>query len=34
VQKGVRQVTIDGKILDGNVLPILTGEHTVEVLMG
>ena len=35
VEKGVRQITVDGKRIDGNVLPIFNGgEHNVEVVMG
>ena len=36
VQKGVRSVTVDGKPLEGNVLPVLGegAKHIVEVVMG
>jgi len=33
--KGVKSVTVDGKKLEGNLVPVLgAGEHVVEVLMG
>lgn len=32
-QKGVKQITIDGKTVEGNIVPVTTGEHTVEVIM-
>jgi cellobiose phosphorylase len=32
-QKGVKQITIDGKPVEGNIVPVTTGEHTVEVIM-
>ena len=36
VQKGVRSVTVDGKPIEGNVLPVLEAgtKHIVEVIMG
>jgi len=36
VSKGVKQITLDGKALKGNILPILSDEktHTVRVVMG
>jgi len=36
VCKGVKSVTVDGKAIDGNVLPVFPegGVHTVEVVMG
>lgn len=34
VQKGVKQITVDGKPLIGNVVPVLEGRHEVEVIMG
>jgi cellobiose phosphorylase len=34
VQKGVREITMNGKPMVGNILPILPGEHTVDVVMG
>ncbi len=35
VSKGVKSVTVDGKRIEGNLVPILSaGEHTVEVAMG
>ena len=35
VCKGVKSVTVDGKAIDGNVLPTFTdGTHKVEVVMG
>jgi len=35
VSKGVKSVTVDGKAVDGNIVPIFTeGAHTVEVVMG
>lgn len=32
--KGVKQITLNGKALEGNKVPLLYGEHTVEVEMG
>jgi cellobiose phosphorylase len=32
-QKGVREITVDGKRIDGNVIPATTGKHVVEVVM-
>lgn len=36
VQKGIKSVTVDGKLIDGNVLPVFEKgtTHKVEVLMG
>ncbi len=36
VNRGVRQVTLDGKVLPGNEIPLLGDgrQHQVEVLMG
>jgi len=34
VEKGVKSVTIDGKEIDGNILPISNGTHKVVVTMG
>ena len=34
VQHGVRQVKVDGKPIDGNLVPVMEGRHDVEVLMG
>ena len=36
VEKGVKIVTVDGKTIDGNVLPVFNDgkEHQVEVVMG
>jgi cellobiose phosphorylase len=31
--KGVKQITVDGKVIDGNVVPHSAGKHTVEVIM-
>ena len=32
-QKGVKQITIDGQKIDGQVVPYAAGKHTVEVVM-
>ena len=32
-QKGVREIMVDGKRIDGNVIPAKTGKHVVEVVM-
>ena len=32
-QKGVREITVDGKRIDGNVIPATKGKHVVEVVM-
>ena len=32
-QKGVKQITVDGKPVDGTVVPCMGGQHTVEVEM-
>ncbi len=34
VQKGVKQITVDGKAVSGNVVPFAPGTHKVEVVMG
>ena len=34
VQHGVRQVKVDGRPIDGNLVPVVEGRHDVEVLMG
>lgn len=34
VCKGIKQITIDGKAVSGNVIPFAEGSHTVEVVMG
>ena len=35
VCKGVKTLTVDGKAVAGNVIPVLgAGEHTVEVVLG
>lgn len=34
VCKGVKSVVIDGKAIDGNLIPPMQGRHTVEVIMG
>jgi len=34
VEKGVRSITVDGKPLNGNIVPAQPGSHTVEVIMG
>jgi cellobiose phosphorylase len=34
VCKGVKQLSVDGKVINGSLVPVLTGEHTVDVLMG
>ena len=34
VQHGVRQVKVDGRPIDGNLVPVMEGSHDVEVLMG
>ena len=34
VQHGVRQVKVDGRPIDGNLVPVMEGRHDVEVLMG
>ena len=35
VCKGVKSMTVDGKAVDGNVIPVMDGgEHTVEVVLG
>ena len=34
VQKGVKSITMDGKPVEGNVVPATEGKHTVEVVMG
>ena len=31
-QSGIRQMTVDGVAVDGNVIPYAPGEHTVEVV--
>ena len=31
--KGVRQITMDGKPIEGQVIPATPGRHTVEVVM-
>ncbi len=32
-ERGVRAITVDGKAIEGNVVPATAGEHTVEVVM-
>ena len=32
-QKGVKSITLDGKPVDGTVIPYAAGKHTVEVTM-
>ena len=32
-QKGVKSITLDGKPVDGTVIPYSAGKHTVEVTM-
>ncbi|MDA8416744.1 MAG: hypothetical protein M0Z78_06745, partial [Betaproteobacteria bacterium] len=35
VSKGVKNLTVDGKVVEGNIAPIFTvGEHKVEVVLG
>lgn len=34
VEKGVSSVKVDGKEISGNLVPPMTGKHTVEVIMG
>jgi cellobiose phosphorylase len=34
VSRGVRQVTVDGQVIEGNVIPAAEGEQQVEVVMG
>jgi len=34
VQKGVKSITLDGQLLQGNIIPHTPGVHTVEVVMG
>jgi cellobiose phosphorylase len=35
VCKGVKSMTVDGKAVDGNVIPVFAdGTHTVEVVLG
>jgi len=36
VEHGVKQVTVDGKVITGNKAPLFgdDGEHTVDVVMG
>ena len=36
VNKGIKQITLDGQALKGNVLPVLSGAktHSVQVVMG
>ena len=34
VQKGVKSITFDGKVVEGNVIPATEGKHTVEVTLG
>ena len=34
VCKGVRQITVDGQPIEGNIVPFAEGKHTVEVIMG
>lgn len=34
VSKGVKQITVDGVAIDGNVVPYSAGKHVVEVVMG
>ena len=34
VQKGVKSITMDGKPVEGNIVPATEGKHTVEVVMG
>jgi len=34
VEKGVKKITVNGKEIDGNILPIGSGSYTVEVMMG
>ena len=34
VQKGVKRITFDGKVIEGNVIPATEGKHTVEVTLG
>ena len=34
VQKGVKQLVLDGKSIDGNSVPYSAGKHTVEVVLG
>ncbi|MBR2102121.1 MAG: glycosyl transferase, partial [Prevotella sp.] len=33
VQKGVKSITLDGKPIDGNIIPCIQGQHIVEVMM-
>jgi cellobiose phosphorylase len=33
--KGVKSVTVDGKAIEGNLVPVLgKGNHTIDVVMG
>ena len=32
-QKGVKSITLDGKPIEGTVIPYSTGKHSVEVTM-
>jgi len=34
VEKGIKSVTVDGKAIEGNVLPVSSGVHEVTVVMG
>ena len=34
VCKGVKQITVDGQPIEGNIVPFAEGKHTVEVIMG
>ena len=34
VQKGVKTITVNGKLIDGNIIQASEGKHIVEVVMG
>ena len=34
INKGIKQITVDGKVISGNVVPHSAGRHSVEVVMG
>ena len=35
LSKGVKSMTVDGRAVDGNVIPVMDGgRHTVEVVLG
>ncbi|MBR5036791.1 MAG: hypothetical protein IKX69_06360, partial [Prevotella sp.] len=34
ISKGVKSITVDGRPINGNIVPFETGQHRVEVVLG